>query len=163
MGFKFLEATDAAAGGELYAEYRLPLHAEAGAWVDLARWISEFNVASPRVRWVMQLPQAAYSGLKAGRSVLSFGEFLDNAFGPPAAAAAQQQQDDSSIEAEQLSRLIQVVSGFELASSVGIAEELGPDLEREPKDWTTTANPPYAYQLYHMWARLGAERLSTGS
>lgn len=156
-GFKFLEATDEAAGGEMYAEYRLPLHAEMGAWMDLARWISEFNVSSPRVRWVMQLPQAAYSGLKASRLVLSFGEFLDNAFGPPAAAAAAaQQQDESSIEAEQLAKLIQVVSGFELASSAGAAEELGPDLDREPRDWTTTANPPYAYQLYHMWARLKA-------
>ena len=64
MSLELLDATDAASGSEVYAEYRLPLHAESGAWVDLARWVAEFGVASARCRWVLQLPQAAYGGLK---------------------------------------------------------------------------------------------------
>ena len=30
--------------GEAFAEYRLPLHPESGAWTDLARWAEEFDV-----------------------------------------------------------------------------------------------------------------------
>lgn len=152
--FNVLEMTDPAAGGATYAEYRLPFHPETGAWVDLARWISEFKVVSPSVRWVIQLSQGSYSSLKERRAVLNFGELLDNAFGPVAAMTAV---TDSSAEAEQLADLIEVVSGFELASVPGGSEDFKlSDLDNEPWDWTNASNPPFCYQLYHMWARIKA-------
>lgn len=159
-GFGLLEATNDNTGGTAYADYRLPLTPESGAWVDLARWVSEFEVESKRARWVIQLSQAAYSGLKDRRSVLNYGELLDNAFGPPAAASnINLNTSDLSTEDErmneQLAAMLSSVSGFELASIPGISEDhLPADLEREPNDWNTAANPPYSYQLYHMWSRL---------
>jgi len=146
--FKLLEKTDAYC--DTYAEYRLPVHAESGAWADLARWVEDFSVASPRVRWIVQLPQAAYSELKERRSVLSFSELLENAFEPLF-------DPDTP-----LSQLLECVDGFEVAAVPGQSEVL---TDAEPHEWTAVGSPPYAYQLYHVWTRtkiLNAHREEAG-
>jgi len=152
MSFSLLERTSPAGGGETYAEFRLPLHAESGAWLDLERWTSEFGLRSPRVKWIIQFPQAAYEGLKERRSVLSFGELLEHAFGPPAAAAAH----DGASEAKRLVQLLRDVSGFEVAAAAGMREVLGTEESKDPAEWTMPSSPPFAYQFYHVWARLKA-------
>lgn len=51
--------------------------------------------------------------MKERRSVLSFGELLDNAFGPPAASASASAPADT--EASQLQELLADVAGVEAA------------------------------------------------
>jgi AMP deaminase len=103
---------------------------------------------------VIQLSQVSYSVLKERRTVLNFGELLDNVFGPPTAAV---NASNANPDGNHISMLMEAVIGFELAAVPGCTEEfLQSDLDREPWDWTLAASPPYSYQLYHMWARLKA-------
>lgn len=157
--FKLLERAEEAGCVPAYAQYRLPLHPAGGAWTDLARWAAEFSVRSPRVTWVVQILQGAYGELQECRSVASFEELLENALGPPISAslsAADASEAPLSASAAQLSRLLAEVGAFELAATNGGADHLSPEADREPKDWTSPASPPYPYQLYHFWARLKA-------
>jgi len=151
--FSLLEQTSAESGGETFAEYRLPLLADSGAWDDLTRWMSEFGVGSPRVRWVIQLPLTAYAEMKERRSVLSFRELLDNAFAPPAAAAIAGEAD---AEASQLQRLLKAVCGVEVAAAAGFGEELTAEDNKEPQDWISPSSPSFPYQTYYVWTRLKA-------
>lgn len=159
QSFKLLEETNATTGGAMYAEYRVPLYPGPGAWEDLARWMAEFSVESPRVQWVIQLPPSAYRSIMGTRSVLNFGEMLDNIFGPIVEAVnLRDAERTAESEEAQLARLLQYVSGFELPAVHGSAEEPRQlhDLERDPWDWTLLSSPPYFYQLYHIWLRLKA-------
>jgi len=149
--FGLLEATDAASGGAAYAEYRLPLSPESGSWGDMARWAEEFNVKSDRARWVIQLPQAAYAGLKERRSVLNFGELLENAFGPPTTASMEGAEKRVALH-----KLLEDVCAVELAAAPHGPQALGAEADREPSEWTAAQSPPLAYQLFHAWTRLKA-------
>ncbi|CAE8636058.1 unnamed protein product [Polarella glacialis] len=154
--FELLDETSPATGGETYAEYRLPLHAENGAWADLARWAAEeLGDVTSRVKFVVQLPQFAFIGLKERRGVLNYGDLLGFAFGPPMAIVhmhEKNQRDEGS--REQLEELWSDVVAFELSSGGGATEVLPSESPTEPDEWTEQQSPPFVYQLYHVWARL---------
>jgi AMP deaminase len=150
-----LEITDESSGGATYAEYRLPLIPETGACFDLARWASDFDIQSERAQWVLQLSQSAYGLLKTHRSVLNFGELLENVFGPPVAAVNARDSDASKTKEGQLRGLLHATSGFELANLPSASEDFqSSDLEKNPWEWTMLTNPPFFYQLYQVWLRI---------
>lgn len=154
---KVMESIDAATRGtSTWAEYRLPLLPESGSWNDLGSWVADFGVAGDRLRWVVQLPQAAYDELKDRRSVLNFGELLDNLFGPLAAAAASGPAEAEEVKSlAELACLLNVVSAFELCSLSGHSPEtISSEADVAPRDWANFGSPPFPYQLYHVWARL---------
>jgi len=160
--FELLAST---ADGEKLAEYRLPLFPESGAWEELARWIEEFNVQSSRVRWVVQLPQAAYAWLKTQDSVASFENVLDNIFVPPTQAVEQGGETNVPSDTpvpHALGKFLQRdVCALEFAEATGSSAPGGAEVgwtttSQEPQYWTSRETPPFAYQLFHIWSRLKA-------
>lgn len=153
QSIQLLDSTSALNCGETYAEYRLPLLAEAGAWADLAKWYQDLDVESDRMNWVIHLPQLVFSSLKDNRTVMSFGELLSNIFGPLLKLA----KGHHSIKAEDQENIEQLLArsvAIEVTSSEANVVPLGAEEDKDPADWTHTSSPPFVYQLYHVWTRL---------
>lgn len=148
---RLLEQTSPSTGGATSAEYRLPLYPEDGAWFDLAKWSASLGPLSSRVRWVIQLPQAGYASLKARSTILDYGELLGNAFGPLLKLVLDKPQSEAF---QRLGDLLSNTVAFEVSASDGGSEPLTTEVSREPSDWSDGSSPAFAYQLYHVWARL---------
>lgn len=152
--FDLLERTSALTGGESYAEYRLPLLAETGAWAQLAGWAVKFGLLKhSRAKWVVQIAETAYGSLKERRAVLSFGELLENVFVPPASAAVHFPSETSD---NALAQFMRDVVAIEIAAIPGNREALNLEDNKDPREWIAASSPPFAYQSYHVWARLKA-------
>eukprot|EP00931_Biecheleriopsis_adriatica_P066863 TRINITY_DN41106_c0_g1_i1.p1 TRINITY_DN41106_c0_g1~~TRINITY_DN41106_c0_g1_i1.p1 ORF type:complete len:642 (+),score=133.59 TRINITY_DN41106_c0_g1_i1:27-1928(+) len=153
-----LEQTSSANSGQTFAEYRIPLLAESAAWTDLTRWYQELNEQrgepSTRAKWVIQLSQLAFGGLKERRTVLNFGELLSNAFGPLIKQAVAKPHEEQAEEWKNLQALLDQVAAIEVTAFAGGAEPMSAEANREPADWTEPTCPPFMYQIYHVWARL---------
>ena len=64
------------------AEYRISIYGRSrNEWHKLAKWWRTNTLQSPNVRWLIQVPRI-YSVWKKIGMVGSFGEMLDNIFGP---------------------------------------------------------------------------------
>jgi AMP deaminase len=64
------------------AEYRLSVYGRSpDEWPRLARWVVRNALASPNVRWMIQLPRL-YDAYRASGAVASFGDLLRNFFEP---------------------------------------------------------------------------------
>ncbi|CAJ1366168.1 unnamed protein product, partial [Effrenium voratum] len=60
-------------------------------------------------------------------------------------------QGPKEAQGAKLSELLERVVGFEV-SCQSVTDLNGED--GEPQAWTEPRSPPFAYQLYHVWARL---------
>eukprot|EP01119_Soliformovum_irregulare_P025020 TRINITY_DN9131_c0_g1_i1.p1 TRINITY_DN9131_c0_g1~~TRINITY_DN9131_c0_g1_i1.p1 ORF type:complete len:1428 (-),score=462.09 TRINITY_DN9131_c0_g1_i1:547-4461(-) len=115
-------------------------------WNDLADWIENFNVKSPNLKWIIQVPRIYHVFKKEGH-INNFGEIIDNLFGP----LFQVTRDPSSNP--KLNSLLNIVSGFD---SVDHEEmyEFDDKVWPAPADWNSDENPPYMYWMYYMWANI---------
>lgn len=64
------------------AEYRISIYGKSRSeWDNLANWFKKYNIKSPNVCWLIQIPRLYYVYKKLG-IIYSFGEMLNNIFLP---------------------------------------------------------------------------------
>lgn len=133
------------------AEYRVSIYGKShDEWLKLSKWFLEFNIQSPLVTWLIQLPRLFKIYRKSG-SVNNFQEMLNNIFGPLFDATLR--PDENPEIAQVLGRIV----GFDTVddeSSLEKVSSLANYKIVQPIDWTVSDNPPYSYWSYYIYANL---------
>lgn len=131
------------------AEPRLSIYGRSkGEWDKLATWCVESKLYSNNIRWLIQVPRL-YNIFKAGGSIQSFQQLLDNIFEP----LFEVTNDPNSHP--YLHRFLQFVTGIDSVDDESKPELIMFNEETPlPADWTTDDNPPYAYYIYYLYANL---------
>lgn len=130
------------------AEYRISIYGRSlDEWTKLANWVCDFNLFSPNVRWIIQLPRL-YSIYRSSGSMENFELFIRNVFQP----LFEVTKDPSSNP--KLHLFLLHVVGFD-----SVDDESKPEMRSFKKfpvarEWNFTANPPYSYYLYYMYANI---------
>ena len=133
-----------------FAEYRISIYGkDPGEWASLASWFSDHKIASPHVRWLIQVPRL-YAVYKASGLISSFGEMLDNIFRPLFEVSLN---PESNIK---LHNVLQQIVGFD-----SVDDESTPDVPLSgvfpsAYDWTVPENPPFSMYLYYLYANLAS-------
>ncbi|ETV96870.1 AMP deaminase [Aphanomyces invadans] len=132
-------------------EWRLSIYGRKHSeWDKLARWFYVNRLASPHVRWMIQIPRLFFLYKKAG-DVDNFEHMIQNIFLP----LFEVTKDPSSNP--QLHTFLQAVIGFDCVDDESKTDpmraERGKPLPR-PADWTNESNPPYDYWCYYLYANL---------
>ncbi|CAK4078537.1 unnamed protein product [Aphanomyces euteiches] len=132
-------------------EWRLSIYGRKHSeWDKLARWFYVNRLASPHVRWMIQIPRLFFLYKKSG-DLDNFEQMIQNIFLP----LFQVTQDPSSNP--QLHTFLQAVIGFDCVDDESktdpIRAEKGKPLPR-PADWTNETNPPYDYWCYYLYANI---------
>lgn len=133
-----------------YAENRLVIRGRGfDEWNRVAEWFSSHGMASPQVRWMVQLPRC-YSELFKDRKVKNFGEYLENIFMPLWQASLHWERH------AKLHYFLSHISGFDTVFEEQLVDpELRPH-ELAPHDWRHEENPAYNYYLYYFWSNLSS-------
>jgi AMP deaminase len=143
---------DLEANKYVQAEFRVSVYGtRRSEWGALAQWIVGHRLASPNVRWMIQLPRL-YDAYRASGAVASFGDLLRNFFEPLFAVTLDPAADPA------LHALLTVVSGVDLVDDESKPEpSLGiPFADLPPPDsWTFATGPPYAYWAWYVSTNLG--------
>jgi len=132
------------------AEYRLSIYGKSrDEWHKLAVWIVSNKLASPNVRWGIQIPRL-YESMRAARHITTFGDMLQNVFAPLFEVTIDPSRDPV------LHQFLTLVGFFDsvddeskVESQVGSLRDLPP-----PNEWSKAEQPPYAYQTYYIAANL---------
>jgi len=131
------------------AEYRVSIYGRApDEWAKLARWFTQFEMASKHVVWLIQTPRIFHVFKKFGK-VVSFSEMIDNFF-RPLFEATQAPEKHPEVAA-----FLEHVVGFD-----SVDDESKPELSRHdlssptPENWTSAENPPYSYYVYYWYANM---------
>ncbi|RQM28698.1 hypothetical protein B5M09_008035, partial [Aphanomyces astaci] len=132
-------------------EWRLSIYGRKHSeWDKLARWFYVNRLASPHVRWMIQIPRLFFLYKKSG-DIDNFEHMIQNIFLP----LFEVTKDPSSNP--QLHTFLQAVIGFDCVDDESktdpIRAERGKPLPR-PADWTYESNPPYDYWCYYLYANL---------
>ena len=131
-----------------FAEYRISIYGKShDEWQKLANWIHRHQLYSENVRWIIQIPRL-YNVYREQNLLEHFEEFLHNIFAP-----LFEVTQNPSVHPE-LHRFLQHVVGFDSVDDESKAERRIHSKYPPPAAWTTTANPPYSYYLYYMYANL---------
>ncbi|KAI9909297.1 hypothetical protein PsorP6_014897 [Peronosclerospora sorghi] len=121
-------------------------------WDKLGRWMYVNKLASPHVRWMVQIPRLYFLYKKLGE-VENFQQMLDHIFLP----LFEVTRDPSSNVP--LHYFLETMVGFDCVDDESKAEpfraERGKKLPK-PQDWTHEANPPYDYWCYYLYANIAA-------
>lgn len=134
------------------AEYRLSIYGRGrDEWRKLAGWVVGNALASPNVRWMIQVPRL-YDSMRAAGQVTTFGDMLVNIFAPLMEVTLNPQVDPT------LHQFLSQVGGFDSVDDESKGEESSHghafiDLP-PPNEWSFPEQPPYAYQTYYMAANL---------
>lgn len=130
------------------AEYRLSIYGRSrDEWSKLASWVVDNELFSPNVRWMIQVPRL-YDTYRQSHLLSSFSEFLENVFGVLFSVTI-----DSSVDPK-LFVFLNSVSGFDTVDDESKPERRDVKRLPPPDMWTGTANPPYSYYLYYLWANI---------
>lgn len=139
------------------AEYRLSIYGrKPDEWHRLADWVVLNRLWSPNNRWLVQVPRLYHLYHSAG-SVSSFEHFLSNLFTPLFEAT----RDPAAHP--HLHLFLQQVVGFDCVDDESKPDTALPTSEheweragcpREPREWSSGANPHYAYYIYYLYANL---------
>jgi AMP deaminase len=131
------------------AEYRLSIYGRArDEWARLAAWFCDHGLASPQVRWLVQLPRL-YEVYRASGAIASFQDMLAHIFEPLFAVTLDPASDPK------LHDFLSLVVGFDSVDDESKPEARGGEaLPPPPAQWTGAAQPPYAYQTYYVQANL---------
>ena len=130
------------------AEYRLSVYGrEPGEWARLAAWVVDHRLASPQVRWMVQVPRL-YEVYRAAGGIANFQDMLSNIFDPLFAVTLDPASDPK------LHAFLALVVGFD-----SVDDESKPDAQLAgdlplPAAWTASAQPPYSYQSFFLAANL---------
>ena len=129
------------------AEYRLSIYGrERGEWARLAEWFADHGLASPQVRWLVQLPRL-YEVYREAGSVASFQDMLAHIFEPLFAVSLDPASNPK------LHDFLALVVGFDSVDDESKPEARAGE-EPLPAEWTGPAQPPYWYQTYFVQANL---------
>lgn len=130
------------------AEWRISIYGrKRSEWDGLAKWYYVNRLASPNVRWMIQIPRL-YEVYKRTGQIDSFQDMLDNIFQPLFEVTV-----DPSANLPLYHFLNQVV-GFDCVDDES-KHEMGRDSELPPpKEWTSNIQPPYHYWAYYLSANL---------
>ena len=147
--------------------------AKKSEWAALAAWVCKFDLFSTHNRWMIQVPRI-YRIFRRLNSVQSFADQLENIFAPMFEATLHPEAHP------EVARFLEHVSGFDsvddestheapldwrsaqgdgdaATDAAGGGRAAGgaprPAVPRAT-DWTSEANPPYAWQLYYLYANL---------
>ncbi|XP_065179539.1 AMP deaminase 2-like isoform X3 [Sycon ciliatum] len=119
-------------------------------WSKLAKWAVANKLASPNIRYLIQIPRL-YNVYHAKGQVKNFQEMLDNIFMPLFEATLDPHSQP------ELFKFLTEVAGFDSVDDESKVETGHLSLETpKPADWSSDANPPYAYYLYYMYANITA-------
>jgi len=155
------------------AEWRVSIYGRAPSdWAGLADWFFDHALASPNVRWMIQVPRL-YAVYRAAGLVKSFDEILQNIFEPLFAVTLDPASNP------RLHAFLEAIVGFDSVDDESKPDAGAMDPTRPlplPKEWTRPEEPPFAYVeasrraflkgesseesyrywMYHMYANLRA-------
>ena len=135
-----------------YAEYRLPIYgASYDEWELLSSWFDTHGMASNSNHWMIQIPRI-YSYLHRKGTVKNFAEYLNNIFKPLWEVSLHPTKKRGG---PRLFHFLNHVSGFDCVEDESKADMPLHMATTAPQDWTSDAEPPYNYYLYHIWANIG--------
>ncbi|OQR98173.1 AMP deaminase 2 [Achlya hypogyna] len=134
-------------------EWRLSIYGRKHSeWDKLAKWFYVNRLASPHVRWMIQIPRLYFLYKKSG-DVENFEQMIENIFLP----LFEVSKDPSSNPA--LHCFLQAVIGFDCVDDESKTEpvraEKGKPLPA-PAQWTYDNNPPYDYWTYYLYANIAS-------
>ena len=135
---------------QYHTEYRITINGRyASEWDQLAAWVDTNNLIRPSQNcWVVQIPRN-YHALREAGHVTSFQQMLSNIFEPLFAITLRPDANP------QLVAFLSNVSGFDSVDDESVADVIPGD-HVPPSEWTSSANPPYIYYMYYMWANITA-------
>jgi len=100
------------------AEYRLSIYGKSRSeWDKLAQWIKQFDIKSPNVVWLIQIPRL-YNVYKKLGIVYSFGEMLNNIFMPIFQASLEPEKHAI------LSEFLEQCVGFDTVDDESVREKV---------------------------------------
>jgi AMP deaminase len=136
-----------------FVEWRVSIYGrKASEWASLARWFYVNRLAHMNVRWLIQVPRL-YDIYKRGGEVESFGQLLQNIFGPLVAVSLDPKSNPP------LHYFLSTIVGFD-----SVDDESKPDRDNlsnhpsnpspAPDQWTSPHSPPFGYWMYYMYANI---------
>lgn len=120
-------------------EWRLSVYGrDRHEWNRLARWVTKNKLASPEIRWMIQVPRLYSIYHKAGM-VRCFQDMMTNLFEPLFRVTIDPSWDP------ELHKFLNLVTGFDSVDDES-KHEGGRDAEVPlPEDWDSPHDPPYYY------------------
>ena len=141
----------------VFIEPRVSVYGRArNEWDVLGKWYCDNKLASPSVRWMVQVPRlwsafrTTSSGTAAnGNGPVSFQDLLDNVFQPLVDATLHPENHP------ELDCFLNQVVGLDCVDDESVVEPTNLDaLSIPPREWVFAHDPPYAYWVYHLFANL---------
>ncbi|KAF6147006.1 hypothetical protein GIB67_036725 [Kingdonia uniflora] len=130
------------------AEYRISIYGrKQSEWDQLASWITNNELYSENVVWLIQLPRL-YNIYKEMGIVTSFQNILDNIFLPLFEVTVD---PDSH---PQLHIFLKQVVGLDLVDDESKPERRPTKHMPTPAQWTNVFNPAFSYYAYYCYANL---------
>ena len=115
-------------------------------WGKLARWYTTHRLASPNVRWMVQVPRL-YAIYKKIGLVETFSDMLENIFAPLFEVSINPSVDPC------LDCFLENLVAFDC-----VDDESKPNVPDTnlppPNEWSGPENPPYSYWTYYLWANI---------
>ncbi|KAL0584382.1 hypothetical protein ABG067_005733 [Albugo candida] len=132
-------------------EWRISIYGrKASEWNTLANWFYTNRLASPHVRWMVQIPRL-YFLYRKSNEIKNFQEMLECIFLP----LFEVSRAPSSNPA--LHYFLETMVGFDCVDDESKVEPLRAERGKNlpfPSDWTNENNPPYDYWCYYIHANL---------
>eukprot|EP00516_Mucochytrium_quahogii_P000491 CAMPEP_0203752396 /NCGR_PEP_ID=MMETSP0098-20131031/6336_1 /ASSEMBLY_ACC=CAM_ASM_000208 /TAXON_ID=96639 /ORGANISM=" , Strain NY0313808BC1" /LENGTH=754 /DNA_ID=CAMNT_0050642547 /DNA_START=363 /DNA_END=2624 /DNA_ORIENTATION=+ len=116
-------------------------------WTKLANWYYSNRLATPNVRWMIQIPRL-YSIYKGIGLINTFQEMLDNIFAPLFEVTLDPSSDP------QLDNFLNQITGFDCVDDESKMERYVYSDYPVPAKWDLKENPPYSYWIYYIYANL---------
>nr|UIX35720.1 AMPD [Schizochytrium sp.] len=116
-------------------------------WAKLGTWYATNELASPNVRWMVQIPRL-YAVYKATGQVQNFQDMLTNIFEPLFAVTLDPGSNP------ELDNFLNMVTGFDCVDDESKLERNTSHDLPLPSDWDQPENPPYSYWVYYIYANL---------
>jgi AMP deaminase len=117
-------------------------------WDLLGKWYCANKLASPNVRWMVQVPRL-FHAFRAANATASFQDLLDNVFQPLFECTLRPDLHP------ELDCFLNQVVGIDCVDDESVVESFNPDVLRLPPDkWTMERDPPYVYWMYYLWSSL---------
>eukprot|EP01083_Nonionella_stella_P033266 91079_1 len=131
-----------------FCEYRITVHGKKKEeWDTLSDWVCNYQLHSPQVRWLIQVPRI-YPRFKESGLVNNFHEMLSNIFEPLFEVTINPSSHPS------LHLFLQMVVGFDSVDDESIPESMMNSKHVTPKNYNSDTNPPYIYYMYYMWVNI---------
>jgi AMP deaminase len=129
-------------------EYRLSIYGRSrDEWRKLAAWVVDNRLASPNVRWMIQIPRLYEAYFESGQ-IKSFQDMLNNIFLPLFEVTEDPSRDPK------LHQFLSMVVGIDCVDDESKVETFRDASLPDPPHWTVAQQPPYQYWIYFLNANL---------